>query len=196
MAKTKIKKSYIAEIKKRRAYKLECKRKKKSYFIIRKKCRGYRRECRRLLKYINSIRADYIPISPFYDEYIKLYANLFFKPKGKDSKELMAALLQKTEEIIENKPKDLSFCKVFLALYEENIAWSEIFLWFDEYQYSTFWNRTNIEFQKWTKINRPSLAESMGITTTLDEVCYLEEVRNEEDNYSQKIWFYGELISD
>lgn len=195
MARTKIKKSYIAQIKKRRAYKRECKRKKESYFIIRKKCREYRRECRRLLKYINSIKADYTPMPPFYeDEYIKLYANLFFKPKGKDRRELMAALLSKTKEIIAGKPEDLPFCKVFLAVYEENIAWSQIIIFFDEHQYNTFWNRTDIEFQKWTKINPPSLAESMGSKTDLNEVCYLEEVRNDEDNYSQKIWFYGEIF--
>lgn len=34
----------------------------------------------------------------------------------------------------------------------------------------------------------------MGLKTDLNEVCYLEEVRNDEDNYSQKIWFYGEII--
>ncbi len=132
---------------------------------------------------------------PFYeDEYIKLYANLFFKPKGKDRRELMAALLSKTKEIIAGKPEDLPFCKVFLAVYEENIAWSQIIIFFDEHQYNTFWNRTDIESQKWTKINPPSLAESMGSKTDLNEVCYLEEVRNDEDNYSQKIWFYGEIF--
>lgn len=167
------------------------------YDIGRKKQRWYKRECRRLLKYINSVKANYAPQPPLnFDECIKIYANLFFKPKGKDSRELMAALLRKTEEIIACKPENLPFCKVILAVYEDNIAWSEIMLFFDEHQYSTFWNRDKIEYQKWTKINAPSLAESMGITTPLNEVCYLEEVRNDEDNYSQKIWFYGEIIPD
>lgn len=35
--------------------------------------------------------------------------------------------------------------------------------------------------------------ESLGIATTLMECCYLEEVQNEEENFRQNIWFYGEI---
>lgn len=164
------------------------------YDISRKKQRWYRRECRRLIKFINSIKPDYIPEPPLeFDECIKIYANLFFKPKGKNRIELMAALLKKAEEIIVGKPENLRFCKVVLAVYENNIAWSEIIIFFDEKYYYDFWLRTNIQVQKWTKIYEPSFAESLGLNTDLSEVCYLEEVQNDEDNYKQKIWFYGEI---
>lgn len=77
-----------------------------------------------------------------------------------------------------------------LAVYESNIAWSQIIIFFDECEYNRFWNRTNIQAQKWMKINEPSFAESLGLSTDLSEVCYLEEVQNDEENYKQKIWFY------
>lgn len=64
---------------------------------------------------------------------------------------------------------------------------------FSEKEYQLFWNRTKIEVQKWTKIQVDSFAESLGIETTLKECCYLEEVQNEEENFRQNIWFYGEI---
>lgn len=165
------------------------------YDIGRKKQRWYRRECRRLIKFINSIKPNYVPEPPLeFDECIKIYANLFFKPKGKYRRDLMAVLLRKTEEIIAGKPENQRFCKVVLIVFESNIAWSEIILFFDEKGYYRFWNRSDIQTQKWSKINTPSLAEAFGITTSLNECCCLEEIRNDDDNYSQKIWFYGEII--
>lgn len=164
------------------------------YDISRKKQRWYRREFRRLIKFINSIKPNYIPESPLeFDECIKIYANLFFKPKGKNRIELMAVLLKKAEEIIAGKPENLRFCKVVLAVYENNIAWSEIIIFFDEKYYHDFWRRTNIQVQRWTKIDEPSFAKSLGVKTNLKECCYLEEVQNDEENYKQKIWFYGEI---
>lgn len=164
------------------------------YDISRKKQRWYRRECRRLIKFINSIKPNYVPEPPLeFDECIKIYANLFFKPKGKDRVELMAVLLKKAEEIIAGKPENLRFCKVVLAVYESNIAWSQIIIFFDAAEYGRFWNRTDIQVQKWTKINESSLTDTLGLNTDLSEVCYLEEVQNDEDNYKQKIWFYGEI---
>ena len=164
------------------------------YDISRKKHRWYRRECRRLIKFINSIKPNYVPEPPLeFDECIKIYANLFFKPKGKHRKDLMAALLKKTEEIIAGKPNNLRFCRVILAVYENNIAWSQIIIFFDEEEYNRFWDRTNVQVQKWTKIDEPSFAKSLGLNTDLSEICYWEEVQNDEENFKQKIRFYGEV---
>lgn len=163
------------------------------YDIGRKKQRWYRRECRRLLRFIDGFKPSYSCEEPFNYETIKLYANLFFKPKGSFRRELVAALLQKTEEIIADKPADLGFCKVVLAVHEQNVAWSNITLFFDKEYYRDFWNRSDIQFQKWTKVNEPSFAKSLSLETDLNECCYLEEVKNDEDDYKQKIWFYGEI---
>lgn len=163
------------------------------YDISRKKQRGHKREFRRIIQNLKSEKISYQPESPFEDEEVKLYANIFFTPRKKERNELMSALLEKTEEIIRNKPNGIPFCKVFLIVYEKNIASSSILLLFSEKEYQLFWHRTEIQVQKWTKIPVHSFAESLGIETTLKECCYLEEVQNEEECFSQKIWFYGEV---
>lgn len=163
------------------------------YNISRKKQRRYKREFRRIIQNLQSVDVSYQPEGFFEYEEIKLYANLFFCPRRKERMELMSVLLEKTEEIIRNKPVGVPFCKVFLVVYEKNIAWSSIQLLFSEKEYQLFWNRTKIEVQKWTKIQVNSFAESLGIETTLKECCYLEEVQNEEENFRQNIWFYGEI---
>ncbi len=162
------------------------------YDVGRKKQRWYRRECRRLLELIENIKPNYRPEPPFSDETIKLYGNLFFKPKGKSRRDIMSALLQKTEQIIVAAPYDLPFCRVVLVVYENNVAWSQIILFFEERYYRTFWDRTDIRYQKWTRVYEPSFAERMGLHTRLNGRCYLEQVCNDEENenFSQKIWFY------
>lgn len=160
------------------------------YDISRKKQRWYRRECRRVLRRVNRITPRYRPDAPFPDETIPLYANLFFKPKGKDRKALTEALLRKTEEIAAGIPADVPFCRVVLAVYEANVASSEIILFFDPHEYDVFWSRNNIQYQKWSRTESPSFARSMGLTTSLTERCYLEEVQNDEDNIRQTIRFY------
>ncbi len=160
------------------------------YDRSRKKFRSYRRECRRLLGYVQSITPNYQPDAPYRNETIKLYANLFFRPKGRDRRQLLQALLIKTEDIAAHIPDGLPFCRVLLTVFEENPARSEIILFYDEREYNTFRIRKDIRYQKWSVVSRPSLAESMGLRTTLSEQCCLEEVRNEEDNYRRCIWFY------
>ncbi len=88
-------------------------------------------------------------------------------------KALTEALLRKTEEIAGGIPADAPFCRVVLAVYEANVASSEIILFFDPHEYDDFWNRNNIQYQKWSRIEKPSFARSMGLTTSLTERCYL-----------------------
>lgn len=163
------------------------------YDISRKKQRWHKREFRRIIQKLQSVDVLYQPEAPFEYEEVKIYANLFFCPRRKERMELMSVLLEKTKEIIKNKPVGIPFCKVFLVVYEKNISRSSIQLIFSEKEYQLFWDRTKIKVQKWTKINANSFAESLGIATTLKECCYLEEVQNEEEDFRQNIWFYGEI---
>lgn len=164
------------------------------YDYSRKKQRRYKRETKRILQYLQSVEPTY---HPQYDndiyESIKCYANLFFVPKGKVKKELLHILLQKTEQIIANKPKDLPFCKVFLSVPKHNITHSQISLLFDENYYRTFWDRNNINIQRWTKLEKPSITEELEIPTTLPHCGYLEEIPNEFGFYIDELWFYGEI---
>ncbi len=163
------------------------------YDYSRKKQRWYKRESKRIQQYLQTITPSYCPqYENGVYESIKCYANLFYTPKGKVKKALLATLLQKTEEIIANKPKDLPFCKVFLSVPAHNIAHAQISLIFDKAYYDTFWNRTDITTQRWTKLEQPSLAQTWGISTTLQHCVYLEEIADECGFYRDEIWFYGE----
>lgn len=51
----------------------------------------------------------------------------------------------------------------------------------------------DIRYQKWTKINRRSLVEMLGIETSLKESCYLEEVNDDIGYRKNRIWFYGDI---
>lgn len=163
------------------------------YDISRKKQRWHKREFRRIIQNLKNVSVSYQPENLFEYEEVKTYANLFYSPRGKERKELMSVLLEKTEEIIRNKPIGIPFCKVILCVYENNIAHSSILLLFSEKEYQSFWHRTQIEVQKWTRIYEDSFVENLGLETVLKEYCYLEEVQNEEENFKQRIWFYGEI---
>lgn len=164
------------------------------YDYSRKKQRWYKRETKRILQYLQCVTPAYRPqYQNGVYESIKCYANLFFVPKGKVKKELLHTLLQKTEQMIANKPKDLPFCKVFLSVPKHNIAHAQISLIFDENYYYTFWDRNDINIQRWTKLAKPSITQTLDIPTSLPHYGYLEEMLDENVLYRDEIWFYGEL---
>ena len=104
------------------------------------------------------------------------------KTSGKVKTAFCKAWLQKTEEIIQQKPLDLPFCKV-VAIIDEGNLW-----------YESFWKRNTSE-QTWTLIDDPtkSFIKKRNIKTQLNETGYLE-IRSEIDsNKKSALWFYGEL---
>ena len=58
----------------------------------------------------------------------------------------------------------------------------------------TFFMRTDIRYQKWTKVNRKSLTETLNIETYLNESCYLEEIDDDIGYRKNRIWFYGDIL--
>lgn len=162
----------------------------------RKKQRWYKREVKRVLRRIDNFYSVFNPLvnQLFCDEYFKTYANLFFKPKGKDRIEIFKHLIRKTEELLISKPNDIRFCKIILVVYEENFSHSQILIFYGSSYYNTFWDRKDIRYQKWSKINKGSLIESINVMTSLTEAGYLEEVSDELGYRKQKLWFYGDII--
>ncbi len=65
----------------------------------------------------------------------------FSKPKtsGKIKTAFCKKWLEKTEEIIGNKPKDLPFCKVVAAITYPDVRESQIIIFYDEEYYNSFW---------------------------------------------------------
>jgi len=161
-----------------------------------KKQRWYKREVKRVVRTIDNFYSVFNPLinQPFCDEYFKIYANLFFKPKGKDRREIFQRLIRKTEEMLISKPEDIGFCKIILAVYEENFAHSQILIFYENSYYNTFWDREDIQYQKWSKVNKGSLIAKLNIMTNLTEVGYLKEVSDEVGYRKQKIWFFGDVI--
>ncbi len=162
----------------------------------RKKQRWYKREVKRVVRTIDSFYTLFNPLSnqPFCDEYFKTYANLFFKPKGKDRIKIFQHLIRKTEEMLIRKPENIEFCKIILAVYEENFAQSQILIFYRNSDYDTFWDRKDIQYQKWSRISKDSLIAKLHVTINLTEVGYLEEISDELGYRKQKIWFYGDVI--
>lgn len=160
-----------------------------------KKYRGYKREVQRVIRVIDNITPVYDVENnkPFCDEYYKAYPNLFFNPRKKDRREILQHFIKKTEEILKNKPDYIGFCKIVLIVYEDNFSHSEIDIFYRHIDYDTFFERTDIRYQKWTKINRRSLVEMLNIETSLNESCYLEEVNDDSGYRKNRIWFYGDI---
>ncbi len=100
--------------------------------------------------------------------------------------------IEKAEEFINKKPKDLPFCKVVAAITYPDVCESQIIIFYDEEYYNSFWNRKG-PYQVWAPIeNEHSFAKERGIVTKLPEIGYIEE-HNDEDYYAKSyIWFYGE----
>ncbi len=116
------------------------------------------------------------------------------KTSGKVKTAFCKAWLQKTEEIIQQKPLDLPFCKVVAIIDEGNLWDSQIVIFYDKKYYESFWTRNTPE-QTWTLIDDPtkSFIKERNIKTQLNETGYLE-IRSEIDfNKKSALWFYGEL---
>lgn len=51
--------------------------------------------------------------------------------------------------MLSSKPKNIGFCKIILAVYEENFAHSQILIFYGNSYYNTFWDRKDkLQFEK------------------------------------------------
>ena len=104
--------------------------------------------------------------------------------------------IEKTEEIIKQKPKDLLFCKVVAMIDVPNYWSSQIIIFYDKEYYETFWDR-NSEYQEWKLIDDDiSLVRDNNIKTELKEKVYKETIRDEDYFGEAYLWFYGDVLKE
>lgn len=173
-----------------------------SIYMIRSKSRGQKRKFKILLGWIDQIEPFKDKKEPFKDtdkdfEHFHVPCGPWLaKPKtsSKIKTDFCKIWLEKTEEFIEKKPKELPFCKVVAAITYPNVRNSQIIIFYDEQYYKTFWDRKG-PYQIWTPIkNQRSFAKERGITTQLPEIGYIEELDDEDWYAKSYIWFYGEWL--
>ena len=160
-----------------------------------KKERGQNRRLRRLIEYIHLI-VPFENTDARYEHFHVPGGPFISSPKtsGKVKTAFCKAWLQQTEEIIQQKPLDLPFCKV-VAIIDEGDLWdSQIVIFYDESYYTAFWTRNTSE-QTWTLIKDPakSFIKERNIETKLNEIGYLEAISESDFNKKSTLWFYGEI---
>lgn len=160
-----------------------------------KKQRGQNRKLKVLLNNINQI-------CPFQKtdcqyEHFHIPSSQFIsspKTRGKIKTAFCKAWLDKTTEIIEQKPRDLHFCKV-VALIDELDLWkSQIIIFYDKNYYTSFWSRDSI-VQTWTPIVKQgmSFVQRRHIESSLKEKGYYETITDVDFAYKTNLWFYGDV---
>ena len=116
------------------------------------------------------------------------------KTSAKVKSSFCKAWLEKTEEIIKQKPSALPFCKVVALIHTGDLWESQIIIFYDKDYYESFWKR-DMQEQTWKLIEDRaiSFANERNIKTTLNEKGYIETV-SESDYYSKSaLWFYGDV---
>lgn len=158
-----------------------------------KKVRGQRKKLNRLLNNIESIvpykNTDciyehfHVPDGPWIES---------TKTSGKIKTIFAKKWLEKGLQIYNNKPDDLTFCKV-VVLVEEPFFWgSQIIIFYDKYYYDNFFDRKG-SYQIWTPIEKGlSFLSQRNIDCPLKEKGY-EEVIYDEEIVRSKLWFYGDV---
>lgn len=164
-----------------------------SIYMIRSKSRGQQRKYKTLLRWMDKIEPYKNTDVVFEDFGVPCRPWLSYpKTSSKIKTAVCKKWLEKTEEIIKQKPQDLPFCKVVALITYPNIRASRIIIFYDENYYKTFWDRRN-PYQIWTPIkNERSFAKERGIVTNLPEIGYIEELYDEDWYEKSFIWFYGE----
>ena len=116
------------------------------------------------------------------------------KTSRKIKTKFMKKWLDKTAEIMKNKPQELPFCKVVAVVDCPNLWSSQIIIFYSEDYYKTFWDRKG-QYQSWDYIDNKewSLLKSRNIESMLTEKGYDETIIDEGATIKSALWFYGEL---
>ena len=159
------------------------------------KQRGQHRKLKTLLAHIDQIE-PYANITARYEHFHVPSDSFVSSPKTsrKVKTEFCRAWLYKTAEIIGQKPKELSFCKVIAVIDTGDLCASQIIIFYDEAYYNTFWKRDSTE-QTWLpmKNSEKSLTKERNIQTSLNEKGYVEIVSDEDEQRKSILWFYGDV---
>lgn len=167
--------------------------------LERTKQRGQKRKLKNLIKNIAEIE-PYQDTHSAYEHYHVPCGRFISSSKtsGKIKTAFCRAWLEKTAEIINNKPSNLNFCKIVALINETDLWDSQIIIFYDKNYYDSFWTRSS-QYQTWTLINpKKSFAKMRNIKTDLKEVFYFETILDEDYNCVEfykksKLWFYGEI---
>ena len=161
----------------------------------RKKQRGQYRRLNTLLEYIDS----FVPFQRTNDgfEHFHVPSSPFIsspKTYGKVKTAFCRKWLETTGKFIEQKPSELSFCKI-VALIDESDLWkSQIIIFYSKDYYDSFWNRKGPEV-KLEPIENESLSyiKPRNIKTNLLEKGYRMVICEDDFCSRSTLWFYGEL---
>ena len=144
-------------------------------------------------------------ITPFTDttaryEHFHVPCGLFIsspKTSGRIKTAFCQAWLDKTAEIMEQKPDDLPFCKV-VAMIDAGDLWeSQIIIFYDKDYYDSFWLRDTAE-QTWLPIDakEKSFVKDRNIETAQKEKGYIEILSDDGVNRKSALWFYGDICQE
>lgn len=116
------------------------------------------------------------------------------KTSGKIKTAFCKAWLDKTAEIIEQKPCALPFCKVVAVIDELDFWNSQIIIFYDESYYNSFWLRDSTE-QTWNPIVKKSMSfiQKRQIKSNLKEKGYYETITDLNSINKTILWFYGDI---
>ena len=163
------------------------------------KSRGQGRKYKRLLKYIAEIEPyiDKEEIEEWGCEHFHVPCSQFIsspKTSRKIKTTFCKVWLDKTAEIIEQKPCNLSFCKVIAVIDELDFWNSQIIIFYDENYYNSFWLRDSNE-QTWDPIvnSNMSFIRKRHLESNLKEKGYYETITDLDFTYKTILWFYGDI---
>ena len=160
-----------------------------------KRQRGQRRRWRALLRAIREWTPSFVAAGGY--EHFHVPSGPFIsspKTGGGIKMAFCRAWLERTAEIIAQKPSDLSFCRVVAFIDAGDLWASQIVIFYDEEYYRSFWTRDR-EYQRWEVIadEKISFARRRGLKTDLAERGYWEIVSDGDGEKKSELWFYGEI---
>ena len=160
-----------------------------------KKQRGQRRKLKALCNNINQIRS-FQKVDCMYDHFHVPCGRFISSPKtsGKVKTAFCKAWLDKTVEIIRQKPCNLPFCKVVAVIDETDLWNSQIIIFYDKAYYGSFWLRNSAQ-QAWTTVvdQGKSFVKERRIESKLKEKGYYEIITELDFTHKTILWFYGDV---
>ena len=164
------------------------------YDVLRKKQRGQKRKLNQLLKRINQFSLDGNTDDTYEHFHVPCASSFMDSLKTRRSikRKFCQMWLDKTQYFINSKPSNTVFCKAICAI-SPNCLWnSQIIIFYDEQYYNSFWNRDS-EYQSWIKITNKSYKDNYKLNTDMNELGFIETIKNEDYSYIGELWFYGEV---
>ncbi len=161
-----------------------------------KKQRGQKRKLKALCNDINQIN-PFQNMDYQYEHFHVPCSQFISSPKtsSKIKTAFCKAWLDKTAEIANKKPSELSFCKVVAVIDESDFWNSQIIIFYDKNYYKSFWLRESTE-QTWKPLNKQdrSFIIERHIESNLEEKGYCEIIIDSNFTYKTILWFYGDII--